>query len=79
MSFEEQLKGDREDTTVELERNIDLFCIVQVERISIKGENSRRKPEALLRARYHSGCFTFALSLDFLSELLKLPLSPLNR
>lgn len=44
MSFEEQLKGDREDTTIELERNIDLFYIVQMERISIKGDTSRRKP-----------------------------------
>lgn len=43
MSFEEQLKGDRKDTTVELERNSHLFCIVQVERISIKRETSRRQ------------------------------------
>lgn len=44
MSSEEQLKGEREDTTVELERNVDLFGIVQAERISIKGETFRRQP-----------------------------------
>lgn len=39
MSLEEQLKGVREDMTVELERNADL-CVVQVDKISTKGETS---------------------------------------
>ena len=75
------LNRNREDMIVELKRNIDLFHMVQVDRISIKAETSRRyHAEGLLWTRYYLGCFTYAMSLNFLNELLKLPsLSPFHR
>lgn len=37
-----QVKGDRQDMIVELKRNIDIFHVVPVDRISIQGETFRR-------------------------------------
>lgn len=75
MSLEEQTKGDRENTTVELERNVG-FCLYQVDRIiQHKGRNFQKNnhSEAYLLARCRLQYFMYAMLLNSLSELLNMP------